>query len=104
MIKNALVTGGSGYFGTLLCKQLTFEGWNVRSLDINPPEKNLENVEYFQCDVRDLSQAKLIFKDIDTIFHNVALVPITKSSNYSETNLLGTQNTIEMAIKSGAQS
>ena len=58
----------------------------VRNLDINPPEENLENVDYYKYDVRDLSQAKLIFKDVDTIFHNVALVPITKSSNYSETN------------------
>ncbi len=104
MYKNALVTGGSGYFGTLLCKQLAIEGWNVRNLDINPPEENLENVDFYKYDVRDLSQAKLIFKDVDTIFHNVALVPITKSSNYSETNLLGTKNTIEMAIKSGVKS
>tara|TARA_B100000941_G_scaffold255225_1_gene203807 strand:- start:1287 stop:2330 length:1044 start_codon:yes stop_codon:yes gene_type:complete len=103
-MKKALVTGGSGYFGTLLCEKLVQDGWHVKNLDLIAPINKLENIDFHQTDVRDLSKARKIFEDVDSVFHNVALVPITKSSNYGETNILGTQNTIEMAIKTGVKS
>ena len=33
-----LVTGGAGYFGTLLVRRLVADGRKVRILDINRPE------------------------------------------------------------------
>ena len=33
----ALVTGGSGYFGSVLIDKLIENGWEVGSLDINEP-------------------------------------------------------------------
>ena len=103
-MKNAIVTGGSGYFGSLLVEQLIDQGWRVKNIDINKPDKLLENSEFIKCDVRNLSEMNSVFDDVHTIFHNVALVPITKSKDYVNTNLYGTKNVIEMAIKSKVNS
>ncbi len=103
-MKRAIVTGGSGYFGSLLCKQLVNEGWFVNNIDINQPTHLLKNYKYIKGDIRDLSDIEDTFNNIDTVFHNVALVPITKSSNYEETNLFGTKNTIKIAIKKNINS
>lgn len=103
-MKVAIVTGGSGYFGSLLMKQLVDQGWYVKNLDINKPYENLKNSEFIQSDVRNLSNLENQFEGVNTIFHNVALVPITKSSNYEETNLYGTKNVIELGIKSKVSS
>ena len=98
-MKKAIVTGGSGYFGGLLCKQLVEKGWEVRNIDLNPPNDDLKNCQFIKGDIRDLSKIEESFQGIDTIFHNVALVPITKSKDYEKTNLFGTKNTLELAIK-----
>ena len=34
--KNVLITGGSGYFGEILCKELINKNYNCTILDINP--------------------------------------------------------------------
>ena len=103
-MKKAVVTGGSGYFGTLLCNQLIDQGWYVKNIDINPPDSFHNNYEFVQGDIRDLSKIEDSFNGVDTIFHNVALVPITKSNDYEATNLLGTKNTVDLAIKKKVKS
>jgi len=103
-MKRAIVTGGSGYFGSLLCKQLVKIGWEVKNIDINPPNYNLENYSYIKGNINDLSKIKESFLGIDAVFHNVALVPITKSRNYEKTNLYGTKNIIELAVKNKIKS
>ena len=103
-MKRAIVTGGSGYFGSLLCKKLLESGWEVLNIDINPPKDDLKNYTYIKGDVNDLSKIEETFLGIDAIFHNVALVPITKSKNYEKTNLYGTKNTIELAVNNKIKS
>ena len=103
-MKRAIVTGGSGYFGSLLCKLLVENGWEVKNIDINPPNYDLKNYTFIKGDINDLSKIEESFIDIDSIFHNVALVPITKSKNYKKTNLYGTKNTIELAVKNKIKS
>ena len=99
-MKNAVVTGGSGYFGSLLCKRLLENDWNVKNLDINPPDDFLEgNYKYIKADIKNLENIEKEFEKVDCIFHNVALVPLTKSLDYASTNLSGTKNVIELAIK-----
>ena len=103
-MKTALVTGGSGYFGTLLINKLLKEGWKVKSFDINPPINKKNEFEFYKVDVRKINQHSKIFKNVDCIFHNVALVPLSKSKDFNATNLKGTKNVIEMAIKNDVKS
>ena len=103
-MKRAIVTGGSGYFGSLLCNQLVQSDWEVKNIDINPPRDYLKNYTFIKGDINDLSKNEESFEGVDAIFHNVALVPITKSKNYEKTNLYGTKNTIELAVKNKIKS
>lgn len=48
IVKTALVTGGSGYFGELLSKQLLRQGTYVRVFDLNPPGFSHPNLEFFK--------------------------------------------------------
>src|SRR5436190_16500819 len=73
-----LVTGGAGYFGSLLVQRLSHEGHAVRVLDINRPEPLIEGVEVVQGDVRDAAIVRRACEGIDVIHHNVALVPLAK--------------------------
>ena len=49
----ALVTGGSGYFGSLLVHRLVAAGQQVRVLDLNDVDDRPEQVEVVQGDIRD---------------------------------------------------
>ena len=53
MIK-ALVTGGAGYFGELLSRQLLERGDSVRIFDLNAPTDIGSGVEFAQGDIRDV--------------------------------------------------
>ncbi|KAF2170035.1 hypothetical protein M409DRAFT_19648 [Zasmidium cellare ATCC 36951] len=51
----AVVTGGTGGFGSLMCKELAEKGVNIMCVDIRddlPPDmKNNPKIHYFKCDV-----------------------------------------------------
>ncbi len=103
-MKKAIVTGGSGYFGNLMINELINRGWSVKNLDINNPNEPITGCEFIKADVRNLNSIpEKVFSGIDCVFHNVALVPITKSEDYRETNVNGTRNIIENSIKNGVK-
>ena len=93
-----LVTGGSGYFGSLLVKKLYDAGYRVGSLDINKPDYLNEDIEFFQIDIRDKENLINATKRFDIIFHNVAQVPLAKNRTlFQEVNIDGTKNICEAA-------
>ena len=49
-----LVTGGSGYFGSLLIDKLLEKGFDVGSLDINKSDDLPSGDMFHQIDVRDV--------------------------------------------------
>lgn len=104
--KKCLVTGGSGFVGTHLVKKLLELGNNVRVLDITEPNKSIaNNVEFYNVDIREIDDVKKTCKDIDYVFHTVALVPIAKADKiFDEVNAGGTKNIIESSIHHGVQS
>ena len=73
----ALVTGGSGYFGSLLSAQLLATGIHVRVLDLNAPESDAA-VEFMQGDIRDAGVVRAAVDGVDVVFNNVAQVPLAK--------------------------
>lgn len=92
----SLVTGGSGYFGSLLVKRLLDAGHHVRILDINhhldAQHSALGDVEFLPGDIRDADVVARAVRDIDCVFHNVAQVPLARDRELLRTvNVDGTR-------------
>ncbi|PYX97765.1 MAG: hypothetical protein DMG71_02190, partial [Acidobacteria bacterium] len=68
--RSILVTGGAGFIGKHLCPELTKRGWNVVSLDANPPPGE-EGTSCQKCDISEAGPLEAIFqgKQFDTIIH-----------------------------------
>jgi nucleoside-diphosphate-sugar epimerase len=92
----ALVTGGSGFFGTLLVQKLIERGYSVRNFDLHKPESVGSGVEFCQGDIRDLSAVTNAAQGMEFVFHNVAQVPLAKDSKLFWTvNRDGTRNMLD---------
>ena len=70
-----LVTGGSGYFGSLLVERLVADGHEVRNLDLLAAD-HPDGVEFVRGDVRDRAVVHEAVSGCDAVFHNVAQVPL----------------------------
>ena len=99
-----LVTGGCGYIGTILIKQLLKIGHKVISIDTQwfgnylPKHKNLKNIK---TDIKDIEKVSL--KGVNTIIHlasisNDPMAEIDKNLSW-ETSVLGTELLIRHALK-----
>jgi nucleoside-diphosphate-sugar epimerase len=98
-----LVTGGSGYFGSLLLRRLgTGEPRRVFDLvdtDDRPPE-----VEFRRGDIRDYAAVLDACRGVDVIHHNVAQVPLAKDRHLFESvNIQGTENLLRAAREAGVR-
>jgi nucleoside-diphosphate-sugar epimerase len=92
-----LVTGGSGYFGSVLVDDAVARGDRVRVLDRNPPDPR-EGVEFVAGDIRDRPAVRAACEDIDVVFHNVAQVPLAKDrALFRSVNVVGTANLLVAA-------
>src|SRR4051794_27702169 len=97
-MRTILVTGGSGYFGSLLAARALAQGDSVRILDINPPAADIDAAEYFKGDVRDPSALRAACDGVDVVFHNVAQVPLAKDRElFDAVNVTGTANVLVAA-------
>lgn len=111
-----LVTGGAGFIGSHLCRRLLDQGYRVIVLDdfndYYDPFLKYENIrplldhpafDLFEGDFRDLETMERIFAvySIDQIVHLGARAGVRPSIQdpqlYVTTNVLGTQNLLEMA-------
>jgi nucleoside-diphosphate-sugar epimerase len=100
----ALVTGGSGYFGSLLVQKLVERGYTVRIFDVFEPQKIGPSMEFSQGDVRDPSAISAACRDMDLIFHNIAQQPLAKDSHlFWSVNRDGTRNLLDACIAQRAR-
>src|SRR5918997_1687544 len=100
-MRTVLITGGSGYFGTLLAASALARGDRVRTFDINPPTGNAD-VEFVQGDVRDPDAVAGACQGVDVVLHNVAQVPLAKDrALFDSVNVGGTANLLVAARNAG---
>ena len=98
MARSLLVTGGSGYFGTVLAEQALTRGDAVRIFDVNPPGPTLAGADFVSGDVRDRAAVRSACDGVDVVFHNVAQVPLAKDRLlFDEVNVGGTANLLVAA-------
>ena len=87
----SLVTGGSGYFGSLLVHRLVAAGHTVRVLDLNDVDDRPAQVQLVQGDIRDPQVVAQAVDGVDVVFNNVAQVPLAKDEELLRTvNVDGT--------------
>ena len=93
MGRSVLVTGGSGYFGSVLVGRALAQGDDLRVLDLNPPDPALDPVEYVRADIRDRDAVRAACDGVDVVLHNVAQVPLARDRELFESvNVIGTAN------------
>ena len=98
-MKKILVTGGSGYFGTTLVKELVKSNVEIIIYDLNEPESISSHVEFIQGDIRDKISLEKACNDVDIVFHNVAQVPLAKNKElFRSVNRDGTQNILNACL------
>ncbi len=98
----SLVTGGSGYFGSLLVRHLQRAGHVVRVLDLHDADDRPADVEFIRGDIRDSATVRSAVDGIDVVFHNVAQVPLAKDPVLLRTvNVDGTAVLLEAAAQAG---
>ncbi|WP_108522914.1 NAD-dependent epimerase/dehydratase family protein [Bradyrhizobium algeriense] len=104
MVNTALVTGGSGYFGQLLSKQLLQQGTHVRVFDLNFPDFSHPNLEFFKGTILDRKAVKQALSGVKKVFHNVAQVPLAKKADlFWSVNKDGTQIIADESAAAGVE-
>jgi len=104
MTTTSLVTGGSGYFGSLLVGHLVAAGHAVRVLDLHDADDRPAGVEIVVGDIRDRSTVARAVDGVDVVFHNVAQVPLAKDPVLLRTvNVDGTKLLLDAAAAAGVR-
>ncbi|MFH1884157.1 MAG: SDR family oxidoreductase [Planctomycetota bacterium] len=80
-----LVTGGAGFIGSNICKELISQGCFVRVVDnlLTGKKSNLasiiDKIDFIQADMGDAEVAQSATKDIDVVLHQGALPSVPRS-------------------------
>ena len=114
--KTLLITGGTGSFGNAVLKRFLstdhFSEIRIFSRDEKKQEdmrialKN-DKVKFYIGDVRDYNSVENAMSGVDYIFHAAALKQVPSCEFFpieaTKTNVLGTQNVIQAAIKNNVK-
>ena len=113
--KVLLITGGTGSFGSLvLSKFVDTDVAEIRIFSRDEKKQddlrrrfNNPKIKFYLGDVRDSQSVGNVTREVDFIFHAAALKQVPSCEFHPleavKTNILGTDNVLEAAIKSGVQ-
>jgi len=104
-----LVTGGAGFLGSYIIKQLVEKGYRVRAIrrsDKLPAyiaSDIMEKVEWVQGDIMDPLSLEEALEGVSAVIHSAALVSFSPEDRKAllHTNIEGTANVVNMAIEAG---
>ncbi len=102
-----MLTGGAGYLGSLLSRELLSKGYEVRVIDIlwygiEPIKECLENKKFvlIKDDIRNITTLATSMKDVDAVIHLASIVGMTASTIDSKmsyaVNYVATKNIAEL--------
>ncbi|XP_034448035.1 putative short-chain dehydrogenase/reductase family 42E member 2 [Hippoglossus hippoglossus] len=96
-----LVTGGGGYFGFRLGRELVLQGMSVILLDMNKPLCDVpDGAVFYQSDIRDYPSLYKVCEGVDCIFHTASYgmsgPEQLKKEQVESVNVGGTNNVINV--------
>ena len=100
-----LVTGGAGFIGSNIVGHLVRRGVSVRVLDncstgrLSNLERVIDQVEFIQGDIRDLSICQSSCRKVDFVLHQAALGSVPRSvDDPITTNQVNIQGTLNLLV------
>jgi nucleoside-diphosphate-sugar epimerase len=99
--KTVMITGGSGFLGINLVRYLNKRGYKIHVIDlVDFDYKDMRNkIEFLQGDIRKMSDLDKITSGCDFIVHCAAALPLYPPEEIYSTDIKGTKNVMEIAIK-----
>ncbi len=98
---NILVTGGGGFLGAAICRQLLERGHRVTAFQrSDSAELKKLGVQVIQGDITDFHSVNKAFRGIDVVFHTAAKAGLSvRYDDFYRPNVIGTQNVINACIE-----
>lgn len=100
-----LITGGAGFLGINLVRYLHSKGHEIVSLDIaefDYPDMN-DKIKIINGDIRDNKIVDSAMDGINIIIHTAAALPLYKPEDIFSTDVDGTRNLVEAALKNNVE-
>lgn len=102
MTKNVLITGGTGFLGCHLSRQLLKEGYTVTLFDLTPLDAKdlIGKVTVIQGDINDKKAIENAVKKHDYVVHAAAALPILREKKIIyHVNIDGTKQVLDASLK-----
>jgi nucleoside-diphosphate-sugar epimerase len=97
-----MITGGAGFLGINLARYLLARGHEVVTLDIAPfdyPERS--RIREVRGDIRDRAAVDRAMQGVDIVVHTAAALPLYKPADIFSTDVDGTRNIMDGALRHG---
>jgi len=102
-----LVTGGTGFLGSYIIKQLVEKGYAIRAMRRSKklpfwiPSSIFHTVEWMEGDVLDVVALEDAMEGVDCVIHSAAVVSFVKKerNNMYQVNVEGTANVVNMMLE-----
>lgn len=106
-----LVTGGSGFVGAYVIRDLVYAGYSVKALRRKPvipfyiDADVLRQVQWIDCDILDMFELEEAMKNADAVIHTAAKVSFNERDRRElfATNIEGTANVVNAALSNNVK-
>jgi dihydroflavonol-4-reductase len=106
-VSKILVTGGTGFLGAYVLRNLVEKGFSVRAIrrtgkyPFYIPKAIMEKVEWVEGDVQDVVVLDESMQGVDAVIHSAAVVSFGKSNRHEmyQVNIEGTANVVNIALE-----